>query len=42
MAKHIRLEYGYPVPHWVLEEPLAAKQLDKAFAQLTKRLAVIP
>ena len=42
VAKHIRLEYGYTVPHWVLEEPLAAKQLDKAFAQLTKRLATIP
>jgi hypothetical protein len=42
VAKHIRLEYGFPVPHWVLEEPLAAKQLDKAFRLLTKRLQAIP
>lgn len=42
VAKHVRLEYGFPVPPWVLEEPLAAKQLDKAFNLLTKRLALIP
>lgn len=38
VAKHIRLQYGYAVPPWVLEEPLAAKELDKAFSMLTKRL----
>ncbi len=39
VAKHIRLEYGHPVPPWVLEDPLAPAQLDKAFRELTKRLA---
>jgi len=41
VAKFIRLEYGHAVPPWVLEEPLAAKQLDKAFALLTKRLETV-
>lgn len=39
VAKHIRLEYGYPVPPWVLENPLSPTELDKAFQELTKRLA---
>ncbi len=38
VAKHIRLEYGFPVPPWVLEDPLKPAQLDKAFKDLTKRL----
>ena len=42
VAKHIRLEYGHAVPPWVLESPTEAKQLDKAFAMLTKRLERVP
>jgi hypothetical protein len=38
VAKHIRLEYGYPVPPWVLEDPLQPAELDKAFIRLTKKL----
>jgi hypothetical protein len=42
VAKHIRLEYGYPVPPWVLEDPLAPVELDKAFRAVTKRLTRVP
>jgi hypothetical protein len=42
VAKHIRLGYGHAVPHWVLEGPTEAKQLEKAFSMLTKRLESIP
>ena len=42
VAKHIRLEYGFAVPPWILEDPLAPGQLDKAFRDLTKRLEQWP